>query len=208
MTASDIIAAYIRFKLTHGKTPASVYLFMQESQQSESLFYEHFNSFEVLEKEIWNNFFHQCLERLQGQEVYQGYSAREKLLAFYYTAIEVFRENRSYVLTCFTSPYSKSLIQTDCLTTYKQSFLQYTQQLLTEGMNAQEVIKRPYVSDQYYKVLWLQFLFVMKYWLEDESKGFEKTDAAIEKAVNLSFDLMGHSILDSMLDFGKFILQK
>jgi hypothetical protein len=36
---------------------------------------------------------------------------------------------------------------------------------------------------------------------------FEKTDAAIEKSVNLAFDLIGKGILDNALDFGKFLYQ-
>jgi len=53
----------------------------------------------------------------------------------------------------------------------------------------------------------LQLLFVIGFWIKDDSIAFEKTDAAIEKAVNLSFDLMGKGPLDAMLDFGKFLYQ-
>ncbi len=55
---------------------------------------------------------------------------------------------------------------------------------------------------------WVQALFVLKYWIEDSSINFEMTDAAIEKAVNLSFQLMHSNTLDSLLDFGKFILTR
>ena len=40
-----------------------------------------------------------------------------------------------------------------------------------------------------------------------KSKSFEKTDAAIEKSVNLIMELMGKSALDSMFDLGKFLFQ-
>jgi len=53
----------------------------------------------------------------------------------------------------------------------------------------------------------LQFLFVLNFWLNDDSAQFEKTDAAIEKAVHLSFDLMGKGPLDTMVDFAKFLYQ-
>ena len=55
---------------------------------------------------------------------------------------------------------------------------------------------------------WLQALFVLKYWLDDNSNQFEMTDAAIEKAVNLSFQLIKSNTLDSLLDFGKFIFTR
>jgi hypothetical protein len=55
--------------------------------------------------------------------------------------------------------------------------------------------------------LCLNFLFVLTFWLNDNSKGFEKTDESIERSVNLAFDLMGKSALDAALDFGKFLFQ-
>ncbi|MFN9518224.1 MAG: TetR/AcrR family transcriptional regulator, partial [Bacteroidota bacterium] len=55
--------------------------------------------------------------------------------------------------------------------------------------------------------LWANLLFVMGFWLKDSSNAFEKTDEAIERSVNLAFDLMGRSPLDSMIEFGKFLFQ-
>jgi hypothetical protein len=50
--------------------------------------------------------------------------------------------------------------------------------------------------------------FVIGFWIKDNSQGFEKTDAAIEKAVNLSFDLLGKNIADSAFDFAKFVFAR
>lgn len=50
-------------------------------------------------------------------------------------------------------------------------------------------------------------MFVVDYWIKDTSSGFEQTDAAIEKAVNLSFELLSESTLDRALDFVKFLWQ-
>ena len=47
----------------------------------------------------------------------------------------------------------------------------------------------------------------MLFWKEDNSPGFEKTDAAIEKSVNLAFDLIGKGAVDSAIDFAKFMYQ-
>jgi hypothetical protein len=53
----------------------------------------------------------------------------------------------------------------------------------------------------------MHFMFILQFWAHDESANFEKTDAAIEKSVNLAFDLIGKGILDNALDFGKFLYQ-
>jgi hypothetical protein len=54
----------------------------------------------------------------------------------------------------------------------------------------------------------MQALFVLRYWTKDDSNQFEMTDAAIEKAVNLSFQLISTNTIDSLLDFGKFMFTK
>jgi hypothetical protein len=77
-----------------------------------------------------------------------------------------------------------------------------------EGYQTSEIKERKYISDQYVHGFWLQALFVLKYWLDDTSSQFEMTDAAIEKAVNLSFQLIKSNTLDSLLDFGKFIFTR
>ena len=52
---------------------------------------------------------------------------------------------------------------------------------------------------------WVQFLFVLKFWLNDHSKGFEKTDILIEKSVNTAFDLIDTKPVESLFDLGKFL---
>ena len=49
--------------------------------------------------------------------------------------------------------------------------------------------------------------FLLLFWRDDDSAGFEKTDAFVEKSVNLAFDLIGKGALDSAIDFAKFLYQ-
>lgn len=55
---------------------------------------------------------------------------------------------------------------------------------------------------------WVQFLFLLKYWMSDNSPGFEKTDVAIEKSVNAIFDIFETTPLESIIDFGKFLFKE
>ena len=52
---------------------------------------------------------------------------------------------------------------------------------------------------------WIQFLFILKFWIDDTSKSFEKTDIMIEKSVNTIVDLLDTKRIDNLLDFGKFL---
>ena len=55
---------------------------------------------------------------------------------------------------------------------------------------------------------WLQFLMIIKYWIEDTSSSFEKTDLFIEKSVLASFDVLETKPAKSIMDLGKFLLKE
>lgn len=164
--------------------------------------YEYFTSVEAMESEVWKHTFENTIARLNADENYFNYSAKEKLLAFFFTWVEELTEIRSFVLMkkCkFDLPEEKSLKES------KELFMDYISDVLRLGKETKEISDRMWVANQYGKGLWLQVLFVLRFWINDKSPKFEKTDAAIEKAVNFSFELMGSNILDAAIDFGKFV---
>ena len=55
---------------------------------------------------------------------------------------------------------------------------------------------------------WFQLLVTLKFWLDDTSPSFEKTDIFIEKSVRASFDLIDTTPLKSIIDFGKFLYKE
>ena len=55
---------------------------------------------------------------------------------------------------------------------------------------------------------WVQLLFLLRFWMEDSSAGFEKTDLAIEKSVTTIFDVFENTPLESLIDFGKFLYKE
>jgi len=202
--------AYIDYVLEHGKEPASVYKFMKMLKMKEGIFYDYYNSFSAIEKDIWFEFFEETISRITSESVYNEYTVREKLLAFYYTWIEILKDNRSFVTYSAHKIEKRGLAykNTSFLSKFKTGFLDFANNLLAEGKETEEIVDRPLLGSRYDDGLWRQLLFVLKFWINDDSKGFERTDEAIEKAVNLSFDLMSRSALDAAFDFAKFLYQK
>ena len=210
--AAKILEAYIDYVLENGHEPPSVYQFMKKLRMKEATFYEHLNSFTSLQKEIWSSYFQETLKRIQSDPVYPTYSVREKLLAFYFTWIELLKANRSYVMYCLknTTSLERDMARNKAafLAEFKQDFLDYANELLAEGKESNEIVERPLISKMYDQGLWRQLLFVLNFWVRDDSQGFEQTDAAIEKAVNLSFDVMGRGAVDAAIDLARFLYQK
>jgi len=206
-TKSLIVNAYIHHVLEHGTEPVSVYKFSKELKIDESEFYTYFNSFHNIKSVVWQKIFDETLYNISNQEVYQTYSVREKYLAFLFTIIEELKKNRSYLLATYSHANKFSAIMPEDFKLFKIAFMKFAKELMMEGRETEEVADRPLLTDKYADALWLHWGFVFQFWLKDTSLGFEKTDAMIEKSVNLAFDLFGKGALDSFLDFAKFLFQ-
>ena len=205
-TKQKFIDDYIDYVLENNKNPSSIYSFCKHLGTEESKFYEHFSSLDALEKEIWVGIFNDTISRIHTDSVYAEYSVREKLLAFYYTMVELMKSKRSYIR--FVTKKNKIYGPlSPYLSEIKSKYNDYVKELVKEGVGTGEIESRSMLNDQYHKGFWIQLVFLIDFWAGDESENFDKTDAAIEKAVNLSFDLLAHNPIDSLLDFGKFIFQ-
>lgn len=212
--------SYTEFVLEHGTPPPSVFQFAKKLKITEAEFYEYYTSFEAIEADVWLAFFTQAKQTVEADAVYQTYSVREKLLAFYYTWIEVLKSQRSFVVYSYNrirqnpaaTPIQKAALRrrstaSPILRPFREAFTDFARDLLAEGRESKEVEPRPFLSERYVDGLWMQTLFLLDFWVGDVSKGFEKTDTAIEKTVNTAFDLIGRSPLDSLFDLAKFIYQ-
>lgn len=202
-----IINGYVEHILEHGKQPASIFKFAKSLNMKEAEFYNYFTSFEAIKSAVWEMIFDKTVAELEGQEVYPTYTAREKLLGFFFTWIEHLKKNRSYLLSLYGGKPDLRHPLPQEIKSFKAKVKDFSNEIILEGKETEEIANRPYISDRYDDAIWLQVLFVFQFWIKDVSPGFERTDAAIEKSVNLAFDLMGKSAVDSFVDFAKFLYQ-
>jgi hypothetical protein len=205
-TADKIRAAYVDYLLTNGKQPASVYKFCIDLGIKEEAFYSDFGSFDAIEKDIWTSFITKTVTALRSDKAFATFTSRERILSFYYALLEELKSNRSFVLQQIGT-FRKPELTPSYLKGFKPVFEDYVSVALHQGKSNGEVSTRPYIDKLYPQLFWMHFGFVLLYWRDDESAGFEKTDAAVEKSVNLAFDLIGKGAIDSAFDFAKFLYQ-
>lgn len=203
-----IRAAYRAHLLRHGAPPATVFVLAEELGLSESAFYEQYATFEAIDRDLFRNFIAEARAQAEATPEYAAYSVREKLLAFYYTLVERLRDERSYIQLKVTRRGLFSKPTPVYLQDAKTAFEQFVEELLMEARLNKEVVNRPLISDRYAAGFWYQLLFVLDFWLRDTSANFERTDEAIEKAVTLSFDLLGRNPLDSAVEFARFLWRR
>jgi AcrR family transcriptional regulator len=202
--------AYLEYVLEQGTDPSSVYMFCKKLKIEEASFYDKYASFEHLKAYIFKSYLADTVIAVQADAAYAQYSVREKLLAFMYTLVEKMKANRSFVLKMAEKFQQPIYIKNNAIFDMAEyTFTQYVNDLLIEARETKEIENRaiPQLMRQYPKVFWKETLYVIDFWLKDQSPLFEKTDTLIEKTINTTMDLMARSPLDAVLDLGKFLIQ-
>ena len=198
---------YMDYVLEHNHQPKSVYAFAKTNNFEEPKFYEFFGSFDALERNIFKAFFDNTIAVLDKNEDYQNFDARNKLLSFYYTFFEVLTANRSYVLYALKE-HKEHLKLLKTLSVLKKHFSNYIGLLDIETIDFKQEQLEKIQKRGIKETAWLQLLITLRFWMDDSSASFEKTDLFIEKSVKASFDLIDTTPLRSLIDLGKFIYKE
>ena len=207
ITKETIVSMYMEFTLENNEKPKSVYQFAKLNGFTETEFYSFFGNLESIEKEIYTLFLEKTIELINKDSHYESYDMKSKLLSFYFTFFELLTANRSYVTLSLKEDKNqlKNLMQ---LSSLRQHFKKFIEEITIDEVRIQQEKIQKYQDKAIQETAWVQFLFTLKFWLEDGSPNFEKTDIFIEKSVKLSFDLMNTAPINSLIDFGKFIFKE
>ncbi len=206
ITDQEIVSFYTEYVLLSGKKPNSVYEFAVKNDFEESIFYNYFSSFEHLEEQYFTTMFEYSLTLVQKQKEYEDYDASQKLSSFYFTFFEMATANRSFVKYLLQEG-KFPLTNIKKLKSLRQNYLAFVKEILDAPYKSEIRNLEKFQNKIVHEGAWLQFLSIIKYWLDDTSKGFEKTDIFIEKSIRASFDIVYNVPLESIIDFGKFIFK-
>ncbi|MBF4506921.1 TetR/AcrR family transcriptional regulator [Flavobacterium sp. JLP] len=207
ITRDDIVSKYMDYVLEKGEKPKSVYHFVKENDFTEAEFYTFFGTIEGLEKEIFRLFFVNTVDLLHKNSEYAAYNMKNKMLSFYFTFFEMLTANRSYVLQSLKLDRNplKNLVQ---LTSLREVFKEYVSEILTDDYRLEQERLQKFQEKTIQESAWLQLMMTIKFWIDDSSPAFEKTDIFIEKSVNASFELMNVAPINHLIDFGKFLFKE
>ncbi|MFS4467613.1 TetR family transcriptional regulator C-terminal domain-containing protein [Maribacter sp. 2210JD10-5] len=207
ITANDIVSMYMDYVLEHEMVPKSVYKFCKINKIKEEDFYLFFGSISSLQKGIWEQFFSNTIALMEKNKEYESFSNKDKMLTFFYTFFEMLTLNRSYVL--FTLKHERSPMKNlEQLKALRKNIKHFAKDLIEDGNANKTYGITKHNPTIFSEGAWLQFMFILKFWMNDDSPSFEKTDLAIEKSVNTIFDLFDNTPLDNILDFGKFLYKE
>ena len=207
ITRDKIVSMYMNYRLENTDKPKSVHLFAKENGFDEATFYSFFGTLESVEKEIYKLFIEKTLELIQKDPAYENYDMKSKLLSFYFTLFEIMTANRSYVLMNLQE-HSNQLKNLMVLSGFKQEFKNYITEIITDEVRTQFERFQNIQEKAIKETAWIQFLVILKFWMDDESPSFEKTDIFIEKSLKASFEIINVAPIESIIDFGKFLYKE
>jgi hypothetical protein len=207
LTKEKIVSLYMDYTLEHNQKPTNIYLFAKKNDFTEADFYSFFGNLEIIEKEIFEMFFTKTIELLDKNDEYSNYDMKNKLLSFYFTFFELLTANRSYVVMTLKQ-HKNQLKNVMILNDLRKHFKSFVADIITDEYRTTTERFQEFQEKATMESFWFQFLLTMKFWIDDSSAKFEKTDIYIEKSVKVSFELINVAPIDSLLDFGKFIFKE
>lgn len=199
-----IISQYMDAVLEKNEAPKNVFSFCKEHKINETEFYTFFGSLDALRQEIWVKFLENALSSIEKEESFSTYSDKNKLLTLYFTLFEILTLNRSYVVFALKEN-KEGLKNLKSLKQFRNHFKDFIGTIITTESSEMKEKLAKVTQPIFAEGAWIQFLFLLKFWMDDTSKGFEKTDVLIEKSVNTVVDLLDTKPLESLFDLGKFL---
>lgn len=194
-TEDAILQAYADMVL-EDVCPITVHQLAQRAGITEEEFYKHFSQVSAVPQRIYDKLGQTLQAKLEGSETYLNYSAREKILAYFFTLFELALAQRSFI--------QKTHCQHGVWQAYEQRFATLMNEVVQEGIASGELRDRLSLSQYYPKLLWPLHQQLVHFWLHDTSPEFADTEKAVEVYCKLPLELMGYNLIDTVAERLKF----
>ena len=208
ITEEKIFELYGDYLLNHGERPKNIYRFAKDNKFEEIDFYNHFSSFEQIEKLMLVNLFNKSVELAAEVNNADEVISKEKVLNVYFIFFENMTMNRSLVLMILGND---QLHAVKILNQLKETHRDFIKTLDFNDWNIIEKSKdhiKNFHEKAREEALWLHLVSAIEFWKKDTSPSFEKTDVYIEKTIDTGFELMDNEPLRKVLDLGKFLFKE
>ena len=212
LTQEKILDTYSKYVLRNNRKPLNVFTFCDDHEFTEAEFYSFYANFDQLEADYLKYFMDQSILLITQEENYFHEHAKTKLLSFYYTFFEQLTLNRSLVIYLIGQD-KNNLENVKKLWSLKKEFQRFIKSLdisepLMDNVNERMEKMERYKNKGIEELYWGHFMATLKFWMEDTSPNFEKTDIFIEKSVDTSFELFEIKPLKKLIDLGKFLFNE
>ncbi|MFY8215934.1 MAG: hypothetical protein ACOVMP_04960 [Chthoniobacterales bacterium] len=201
-----IIEHYSHHLREHGHPPQSVFRFCKDLEITESEFFRTFGSLEAVESALWQKMIERVIESVSNGAEWESFGSRQRTLAFLFAFLESSLELRSLLLV--RKEVFRPFCRSHAIAGFAAAHKRFMTDVIDKGRETGEVAERGVLTGFYPEVFLTHLLAVIEFHLADTSAGFERTDAFVEKTVNLAFDVIRTQAVDSAFDLVRFLIPR
>ena len=202
-TRSKLIAAWSKMASKTGAPPTSIPRFCSRLDIEERDFYRLFPSMQALERAFWREQIERVIRSVKNGEEYGSFDARQRFLSVVFAFLEDSLSYRSLLLMRFQDSPACRVRE---LARFDETIREFVSEILEQGRETGEVAERGKLTRIYPEGFVLLFHRIIHFHLRDESEGYERTDAFVEKSVKLAFDVISTQAIDSAIDLARFLV--
>ncbi len=143
---------------------------------------------------------------LQEIEDFHTYTLREQLQTLIETELELYLEDREFVMQISDMVFQSGGLKLDTLYGNNEVFTEMVADMLSIAIEAQEIPKPPF-EEHLPRLFWDYYIMVVAYWIKDDSEMFENTTQFIDHSLGVVEALLQSNLLNKANDLGMFLFK-
>lgn len=143
---------------------------------------------------------------LQRIEDFNSYTLREQLQALIETELELYLEDREFILQISDMVFHSAGLKLESLYSNNEVFTDMVKDMLEIAIEAEE-IPRPPLEEHLPRLFWDYYIMVVAYWVKDKSEMFENTTQFIDHSLGVIEALLQSTIMNKAHDLGMFLFK-
>ncbi len=145
-------------------------------------------------------------ETLEEISDFHTYTLREQLQALVETELELYLEDREFVMQICDMVFYSSSVKLESVYETKEKFIEIAGQMLDIAIEAGEIDEPPF-KEHLPLLFWDYYISVVAYWVKDDSQMFENTTQFIDHSMGVIEALLHSNILNKANDLGMFLFK-
>jgi len=148
----------------------------------------------------------EAVEIIQEIEDFNTYSLREQLQTLIETELELYLEDREFVMQISEMAFHSSGLKIESLYGTNDLFMEMVSDMLEIAIEAGEISEPPF-KEYMPKLFWDYYITVVAYWVKDDSEMFDNTTQYIDHSMGVIEALLQSQILNKASDLGMFLFK-
>lgn len=205
-TKIKILQSAVDLIIEKGFDNASLREMAKNAGVSNPTIYNYFPSKEKLLYAYIEQKHKEAIASLQEIEDFHTYTLREQLQTLIETELELYLEDREFIIQIADMVFHSSGIKIGKLYETNAIFIETVDEMLTIAIEAEEIQEPPF-RDYLAKIFWDYYIMVIAYWVKDDSEMFENTTQFIDHSLGVAEALMHSDILNKANELGMFFFK-